>query len=241
MSQQPPLLQMPLHLLSIVLSHLDNMQSLASAIFSHSSLYLAFREDRNRIVRDIMTRQIPDDTMKYALCTHAATLDGLDRNDEDQILQFLADNFLTDLHAPKEPFALPGPADLRLAGALSRTHSIIQYFTSDLLRDMLPLVHHHLGLRRPSYTVASAVEELRIHRAMYRFQLYCKLFRQRFSGPQKRYFPFALRDRFFHTFSPWVNEQLACINDYFERVLCRGTVARPPTNRRSRDATMPCD
>lgn len=230
MSQQPPLLRMPLHLLSIVLSHLDNMQSLASAIFSHSSLYSAFSEDRNRIVRDIMTSQIPDDTMKYALWTHAATLDDLDRDDVDQILQFLSDNFLTDLHAPKEPFALPGPADLGLASALSRTHSIIQYFTSDLLRDVLPLVHRNLGLRRPSHTGASATEESRIHRAMYRFQLYCKLFHQRFSGPQKRYFPFTLRNRFFHTFSPWVNEQLACINDYFERVLCRGTEARLPTN-----------
>jgi hypothetical protein len=224
MSRQP-LLRMPLHLLSIVLSHLDNMQSLASAIFSHSSLYSAFIEDRGRIVRDIMAGQIPDDMIRYALCTHAATLDDLDRGDERQMDKFLSDNFLTDLQAPKEPFALPGPVDLHLASALSRTHSMIQYFTSDLLRDTLPLVHRHLGLRRPGYTVASADEELRVHRAMYRFQLYCNLFRQSFNEPQKSYFASILHARFFHSFSPWVNEQLACINDYFERVLCRG---RPP-------------
>jgi hypothetical protein len=215
--------RLPLHLISLVLSQLDNMQSLASAIFSHSSLYAAFAEDRTRIVSTIMTNQIPADTMRYALCTHAAaTSTSLNRRDMNQIGQFLFDHFGNDLDMPEDPFALPGPLDLHLANALSRTHAMVQHFTRDLLRDTLPLVQEHLGLQRRNETTASPEEEFRIHRAMYRFQLYCNLFRQTYDSEQARQLRVVLHTRFFRYFSPWVNEQLACIHDYFERVLSRG-------------------
>ncbi len=221
---------MPLHLLADVLSHLDNMQSLASAIFSHSSLYCAFSEDRPGIVARIITGQISKDLMKYAICTHSAahSLTALERHDQDRVRRFLFDNFYIDrwdyrLNDPFRSMVYPTPAiDLDLAGAISRTHTMVQYFTSDLLRDTLPLVHQHLGLQRPDWTTASVDEEFRIQRAMYRFQMYCNLFRD-INRDRKSRLDFSVTlHGLFEKFSPWANEQLGCINDYFERVLSRG-------------------
>ena len=99
---------MPLHLLANVLSHLDNMQSLASAISSHCSLYCAFIEDRRGIVVSIMTGQISKDIMEYAVCTHSAAhvLAALERHDQDRVRRFLFDNFYLDAwdYRQKDPF-----------------------------------------------------------------------------------------------------------------------------------------
>lgn len=71
--------QMPLHLLSFILSQLDNTPSLASAIFSHSSFYAAFDEDRGRIMRTIVRNQIPSESRGYALSAYLAASSDLGR------------------------------------------------------------------------------------------------------------------------------------------------------------------
>lgn len=242
----PPLLQMPLHLLTLVLAQLDSIQSLSAAIRSHSSLLAAFNEHRDRVVRAILSNQIPPSLMRYAVPTYFASAPDFDRYDFEKMSSLLSDHYYHDAFAPptswhrgsdlpllydeyREPvwydiFAKPGPVDLSFASALSRTHSIIEYFTRDFLRDTLPLVRRHLGLPRRDHTSASADEIYRIHRAMYRFQLYCNLFRSPYTrGQRHREFSAILSVRFFGSFSPWVNEQLACIHDYFELVLSRGS------------------
>jgi hypothetical protein len=55
---------------------------------------------------------------------------------------------------------------------------------------------------------------------MYRYLLYCNLFRS--DTPLDRGLESPITLYFFQKFSPWVNEQLACVHDYFERVLSRG-------------------
>ena len=178
----------------------------------------------------IITGQISKDLMKYALCTHAAAhvLTAPDRHDQDRVRGFLFENFYMDkwdyrLNDPFRSMCHPITAiDLNLAGAISRTHSMIQYFTRDLLRDTLPLVHQHLGLQRPDWTTASADEEFRIQRAMYLFQMYCNLFRDINRDRESRLSFGVTLHSLFENFSPWTNEQLGCIHDYFERVLSRG-------------------
>ncbi|KAL2132998.1 hypothetical protein VTI74DRAFT_3036 [Chaetomium olivicolor] len=214
-----PLLRMPLHLLAMVLSRLDNLRSLASAIFTHPSLYAAFEEDRHRIVRHVIKSEIPPRLMKYALCTYFASSPSLDRGDLQRIVGFLQDNFGYGGPLPPDPFS--SSIDMHLVSTLSRTHSIVQYFTDDLLRDMLPLVHQHLGLHRPDHISASPDEVFRIQRAMYRFEIYCNLFRYRYTPAELRRLETLIEDHFLGYFSPWVNDQLVCIHHYFERVLSR--------------------
>ena len=119
------------------------------------------------------------------------------------------------------------PIDLNLAGAISRTHTMVQYFTRAFLRDTA-LGPPVLGLQRPDWTTASADEEFRIQRAMYRFQMYCNLFRDVNRDRKSRLDFSGTLSSFFENFPPWANEQLGCINDYFERVLSRGRSSGPP-------------
>lgn len=225
----PALLRMPLHLLSIVLSQLDNIQSLASAIHSHSSLYAAYNEDRDTIVRTIIGNQIPDVIMEfYAFPTYLSSFPDLDRSDIDRLSDILTcshDFPYIWRNCSRAEGRLP--INRHLASTISRTHTIIEHFTRDLLEDSLPLVRKHLGLRRRDCSTASDDEVFRIQRAMYRFQLYCNLFQYPYTRKQifHRLGPI-LHVYFFNPFSPWVNEQLACIHDYFERVLSRSTSSK---------------
>ena len=115
-----------MHVLAMVLSHLDSMQSLANAIFAHPALYASFAEDRDRIVASIMAGQIPERIRRYALYTHATSSASLDRSDMEQTQHFLHSRSIRRSEWIRDPFELPGPLDLRLASTLSRTHGIVE-------------------------------------------------------------------------------------------------------------------
>jgi hypothetical protein len=220
---------MPLHLLSLMLSQLDSMMpTLASAILSHSSLYAAFAEDRDRIVRAILRNQISPELMVYAFPTYLAGLPGFDPCDFSNIESFLRLHIdrVFEFRLPVQPdlFTKPGPVEMHLASTLSKTHAIIEHFTTEFVQDTLPLRRTELGLLQDDSNPTSSAELFRIHRAMYRYQLYCNLFRHPYNQQQRRRLGTVLVVYFFARFSPWANEQLACIHDYFERVLSHGTV-----------------
>lgn len=219
-------LRMPLHLLSMVLSHLDSIQSLRSAILSHSSLYIGFKENPDRIISDILNGQMSPETMVYAIAAYKAN--SIDSGDKEQIEDFLMRWFdFAGPDAPGEYYITPGELDPSVASALSRTHTVVQHFTRDLVQDTLPLSREELGLERSDHTRASPSEVFRIHRALYRFQVYCNLFfrdEKDFRPDRERRSALCalLHVYFFGLFSTWVNEQLACVHDYLERVLSRG-------------------
>lgn len=219
-------LQMPLHLLSLVLSQLDSMPSLASAIFSHSSFYAALDEDRDRIIRTIVRNQIPREIRCYALPAYLAASGGLGHGREE-INDFLSHHIVYVFESPwvnssedLGPLDQPGPVNVDVASTLSRTHAMIEHFARDFIHDTLPLANDEIGLGRDDKTVVSSDETFRIHRAMYRYLLYCNLFRSHTALGRGLESPITLY--FFQKFAPWVNEQLACVHDYFERVLSRG-------------------
>ncbi|KAK1762115.1 hypothetical protein QBC33DRAFT_623954 [Phialemonium atrogriseum] len=204
---------------------LDSIQSLRSAILSHSSLYVGFRENPDRVISDILNGQMSPETMVYAIAAYEAN--SIDSDDKEQIEDFLMRWFdFAGPDAPGEYYITPGEQDPSVASALSRTHTIVQYFTRDLVQDTLPLSREELGLERSDHTRASPSEVFRIHRALYRFQGYCNLFfrdEKEFCPDRERTSALCalLHVYFFGLFSTWVNEQLACVHDYLERVLSR--------------------
>ncbi|KAH6853177.1 hypothetical protein B0I37DRAFT_1701 [Chaetomium sp. MPI-CAGE-AT-0009] len=223
-------LQMPLHLLSLVLSQLDSTPSLGSAIFSHSSFYAAFDEDRDRIIRTILCSQISPETRAYAFPAYLAASATLDRGDPRQLSVFLNQHVArvfdwggvsADKRGVEDLLGKSGPINVCRANALSRTHTMVDYFTRDLIRDTQALANKELGLGRKDTMTASSDEVFRIHRAMYRYLLYCNLFRQSYDRRKMAEAGSLLIFYFFRQFAPWVNEQLACVHDYFERVLSR--------------------
>ncbi|KAK3903554.1 hypothetical protein C8A05DRAFT_32694 [Staphylotrichum tortipilum] len=221
----PALLRMPQHLLALILAQLDSTQSLASAILSHSYIYATFQDDRNRILRAVRVDQMPARTRPYAYLTLAAGQ--MQPRDRAQVRRFLwSSSWCLDPHSDLGAGFLGrvmkvDSVDPRaVVEGLNSMHAMVEWFTRDFARDTLPLVGSELGLKRPGGMTLSADETFRIQRAMYRFQMYCDMLQSPMDG-KGNWLGKRLRRNFFGRFSPWVNEQLACVHDYFERVLSR--------------------
>ncbi|KAG8156475.1 hypothetical protein KVR01_013709 [Diaporthe batatas] len=234
-AMEHPFLQMPLHLLTLILSELDDMQSLGSAIRSHRLLYAAYRDDTNTVLKSILRNQIPPGLMRYAVVAHDAR--HIDRDDKEALDQLLVETLgrrdrrgLT-FHQRFLKYRIENNAAApALAAALSSTHSVVQHFSRRFLADTLPLAPEVFGPARSRSAEASADEIFRACRALYRFEIYCNVgFRdddngepggdlsQGWSSVRKGCQEYT----HFRAFSPWVNEQLACMHDYLERVLSR--------------------
>jgi hypothetical protein len=240
-AMEHPFLRMPLHLLTLILSELDDMQSLGSAIRSHRLLYAAYQDDTNTVLKSIIRRQIPPSLMRYAVAAYDAHHTNRDDKEalsglvvgllsrRDRRGRPLQESFLKHRIEDKTGAAA-------LAASLSRTHSVIQYFCRRFLADTLPLAPEVFGPARSPSAEASADEIFRTCRALYRFQIYCNVgFHDNHNGEPGRDlsqgWSSVLRECQEHThfqaFSPWVNEQLGCIHDYLERVLSRGLSSMP--------------
>jgi hypothetical protein len=220
---------MPVHLLSMVLSDLDGMQTLGSAILSHSSFYAAYKEQSRNIITRIVQNQIPLDLIPYAIAVYKATQ--VDHRNLKEVKLLLIRHFSDEALLPRSMLQ-PEHLEPAVAHLLSKTHSAVERFSHDFVDDTLPLTRDQPGLYRPNHNQASPSEVFRIRRALYRFQLYCNLsFRDERDlrrDKEQRETLFHYQQRFlFGLFSPWVNEQLACIHDYLERVLSIG-MSLPP-------------
>ncbi|MCJ1402995.1 hypothetical protein MMC11_006217 [Xylographa trunciseda] len=105
--------------------------------------------------------------------------------------------------------------------AIGNLYTQIQFFVADFAS--CGFAKQGFGtINAPSYLGPfSSTERRRIERAFYRFELYCNLFRERKYGDD-RFSPEEQRDIFFASYTPWENEQLACIHDYlFDRLSIR--------------------
>ena len=104
---------------------------------------------------------------------------------------------------------------------MSKVHSCVEFFATEFASAALS----KNPTARGSNAAPSAAEMIRIKRILYRFELYCNLFRkprhdQMIRGERNCLIqpsPFGKeeqQDVFFNMFSPWENEQLGCIHDY---------------------------
>lgn len=234
---QPTFLQLPLHLVGQILTQLDDLQTLDSAILSHPLLYASYKDlGATTVLLSIVRNQIPQDVMPYAIMAykaqtvdlrHAYTLATrafFRRSQRD----FLDKYVQYSLPREKDAYTVPS-----FAAALIKTHSAVQYFCNRFIQDVLPLAPQCIApdSARLSPTAPSSTEVYRIQKALYRFQVYCNLRVRQESeledGTDVGAVHMRERDSLFHIqhlfseSSPWVNEQLACIHDYLERVLSR--------------------
>lgn len=227
---KPAIQQMPLHLVVLILSRLNTMQTLGSAILSNSLFYSAYKEDTKRIVRSIIREQIGTYLLRYAANAYEAS--HVDRQDRWAVAELkgwdMREKRLQEWLMEWEQE--PSSTSAAVAASLSRTHTLVRYFGHRFLEDTSPLASEfygaassHAGSRRPSRT-----ERYRVYRALYRFQIYCNLgFRtEQDLQPNSEWagiFRHARSAMLFGEFSPWLNEQLACMHDYLEQILSKCT------------------
>lgn len=204
MSHPPPLLELPLHLVSVVLSQLDSMQSLGSAILSHTLFYHSFCDDKKHIVRRILRSQIPCELVHYAEAAFKAKFVDNDNFRDVRILLesafkrldikhngMLGQDWCLDwiFNEDRGGTGVPNATDrgqdtpfygsvdtISIASTISKTHWLVEYFCRCFLRERLPLMRELMGRPfDPEGVCPSQVELFRIKRALYRYQIYCNL------------------------------------------------------------------
>lgn len=209
--------QFPTELKQCLLSALPDIHSLRALTLSCSSFYHAFKNAESLITPQVVRNQfdsdvLPDVLPEAVIALKASRLPTLMR---PNLLDFSQD-FLRSRTAPTETWTLS------TALPLSKLQLSVEYFATAFIAEMFNR-SSALGCfdtAPPSWPV-SRDERNRIHRAFYRFEIYCNLFRQ-----SKLFRNAEQKQTFFSRFSYWENEQLACIHDYLFRAVCPGVSMR---------------
>ncbi|GAP91359.1 putative zinc finger domain-containing protein [Rosellinia necatrix] len=206
--------QLPVELLQRVLTHLD-IETLRSAALSCRLVFGAFRGAEELITGAALVRQIDRRVLPEAILVQEAR-EGLGTASVGKGIEF----FTKNPGRGRESAAAAVPTRRRkrwsLAAALTlvRFHAKVGHLAAQAAREALA--------RRPGLLVAgqpdgpTRAERCRFELAVYRFELYCNVVGRLWSADG-----WAIWDMFFRHFALWELEQLACIHEYFVRVVSR--------------------
>lgn len=198
--------RLPSEVIHNILSQLDGVQSLRSAILSCHWLWAVFSQDNSRIITRVIYNQLDSsDVRPEALIAWKAST--LPKPPTAASSQDICKNYLsaraTDLHIP-----LTTDDAATITKFQFTVEKLADTFAKDTLQKLFS--KHGVGLQKIE---ATASEKSRIMRALYRFEIFCKLFRYPVIGsirPQREQLGKCML-QFLSQFSPWENEQLRCI------------------------------
>lgn len=217
----PPISRLSADVLEEILGHLDSV-SLSFAIRAHRVFWTTFRICQQRILRGLLLQLIKPELLPLTLVTQEAT--SINVQDWDQIRCLLAR--LNNSRVTPNLSHYNSPLTLRAVLEIEITHRTIENLASSFAG--LAMMRSAANLRGTTPGPPNPIEELRIHRAFYRFQLYCNIFGRRALEHAGQTVPKEEScgrdgedlecelDCFFWPWPPWVNEQLACVFEYLE-------------------------
>ena len=196
-----------------VFANLPDVTSTKSLALVSSSFYYTFLDAQTLILSQVLQNEIPTDLMHGAFAAYNASR--IPVWTKQAVQDFLDEYFGNSVPHKAQKW------NLSEALRMSKFHSCVELFATEFASSALSKNPSTRGSNAaPSFT-----EILRIKRTLYRFELYCNLFRKpsyhrmirgaRNCLIQPR--PFGAseqREIFFGLFSPWENEQLGCIYDY---------------------------
>ncbi|KAJ2971411.1 hypothetical protein NUW58_g9426 [Xylaria curta] len=208
-----PINGLPVELLREVLEFLPDVSSLYAAVLSCSLFHSAFLGADETITTKVLLNQIDPNVLPEALVAfESAQLHphNADPKCREDILDFVAQN-LQQRPTPYRSWSL------RKAIQLGRIHSYVDTFAREFA--LIALSKCHLK----QFNIPPTLQELcRIERALYRFEVYCNLFREipgrRFSSIPSTIYG-ERKQLFFAKFAPHENEQLGCIHDFLVRAV----------------------
>lgn len=206
-----PIGGLPVELVRMILSAMTDVVSLRAAVLSCPQFYRSFLHSEKSIARLVLLRQIDACVLPEAM---AAVLTAASRLSESQ--PPFANFVNQDLYQRPVP---PKALSMRMAFLLGRFHVCVDGMAKKFA--MAALAERPLNQTTSTVTCQ---ERCRIERALYRFEIYCNLFRnsskmQSLSYDMKRKY-------FFARFAPWENEQLGCIYDFLARAVSPGQLPR---------------
>jgi hypothetical protein len=199
---------LPIEVKQAIMSTLPDVWSLKSIALTSSPLYRAFTGAEVLITSRVLLNEVELDVLPEA----AAALES--SRLKPWTRQRIQDFVFQHLYSRGPP---PQKWTLSDALLISKLYDYVHYFAADLASKTLvkpPILTYLKSNQAP----LSQNEITRIIRAFYRFEIYCNIFRD----PKRTINVRKQRDIFFSNFSPWENEQLACIHDYLFQVVSPG-------------------
>ncbi|KAF2276994.1 uncharacterized protein EI97DRAFT_305534 [Westerdykella ornata] len=196
-TSSPLIVKLSVELKQMILSNLPDVLSLRSAALSCRALYDALLSAETIITTRVLLNQVDFDVLPEANITQEAFR--LEPCTEEGIQNFIERR----LHKRQPP---PGSWRLRDAVPMAKLHACVGELASQFIATAA--TKSPVWGTRP----ATRAEVSRIERAMYWFETFCNLFRG-FEKSNPRLLK-QLWSVYFLNFSPWENEQLACVHDY---------------------------
>lgn len=207
MDSLPPELKIEL------MRRVDEISLLSTLIHSIPSFFNVFITAKGSILRSVLRRAIQPSVTQDALTVVYSSK--LTVPDPDEVRQFLKE-YKYRLKT-MESAAFPEPStSLSVHMDLARTHKLVEWFTYDLCSSILsndPFIHQQ---GETKHLPISTDETIRIHRALYRFELYCDLFRPTIPS---RLGSDEACERLLNLWPAWEVEELSCIHNYLSRRL----------------------
>ncbi|KAF2789047.1 hypothetical protein K505DRAFT_365959 [Melanomma pulvis-pyrius CBS 109.77] len=193
-----PLIQnLSVELQQVILSNIPDVLSLRSAALSCRVLYNALLSAETIITTRVLLNQVDFDVLPEANIAQEALR--LVPCTENRIRDFIAKH----LHKRQPP---PESWNLCDAVTIAKFHTCVSELALQFIATAA--MKSPICGTRP----ITRAEISRIERAMYRFEIFCNLFRG-FEKSDPRLLN-QLWATFFLNFSPWENEQLACVHDH---------------------------
>ncbi|KAJ5578184.1 uncharacterized protein N7459_007148 [Penicillium hispanicum] len=213
MEQEPKrrLETLPTELIQLILSAIPNIESLEAAVLTGPRLHYAFKAFETRIVKPILSHEIAAELLHDALAVEISSQKQAWSTEE--LKEFLAKYCARD----QQPFHVLLSGKLTQARSLIRLHNAVKFHRDRLASEVLSSNPVSAASAVSPVRPLSKAEETRIDCSLYRFQIYCNLFRDWKKIPDS--FHFDQAEVFFSLFAPWENEQLACIHDYLLRIV----------------------
>ncbi|KAI0555380.1 hypothetical protein F4679DRAFT_166559 [Xylaria curta] len=203
--------RLPCEIIAGIFRQLDHIQSLLPSILTCRHFYLSYKESPS-LALDILHHQISPALLPYCIAVLEASRTTRKRSSIQQRLDTLYD----------EPAVLTRRLhDIPLSGLIEMevTHDLVKNFADAFALDAWSLLLSHRpvqGQGQSDGLVLSPTEQFRFYRALYRVELFLKLFR---GDPTQvsSLFEDEQVDMFLSRHPPWVNEQLGCVHDYIEK------------------------
>ncbi|KAI1272147.1 hypothetical protein F5Y07DRAFT_380696 [Xylaria sp. FL0933] len=192
--------QLPVELIQRLLSYLD-LNSLRNAALSCRFLFNAFKGAETLITSKILFQHISPSVLPEAILVNKSR--SLGEPSISKGLEFAA--FLDTRE--------PAPTKWSFADAwpLVQFHEKVSYLAARFASEALEKQPRFLPAGEPDHD-----ETCRFERAIYRFQLYCNVVGELFPITENE-----LGKMYFDHFSTWENEQLACVYEYFVRLIAK--------------------
>lgn len=215
-----PLLQLPLHIIAIVLGRLGTIQELYPVLLSHRIFRDALDDNLHSVARHIVTRQIPANTLPFTIALLESTWI---RGSRPDAVRDILTRLETACSSETIDFIFPPASRLSISdyAYLSKIYTAAESLSKSFTDEVIPIADAKIRLPRLSREVTQQ-ENFRLNRAFLRYQLMVNLFcaeENPFENGNETRQNLA---QFFSMFSPWVNEQLTCVYHFLLRKFTDG-------------------